>query len=298
MATDITLKYKRFESAVYDMLDNSATGPVAQLLTEYIAWQNAVNGYASNANQQLSVVKDHTSTSAPGTEIGFVLKAAGPNGDEASIWHYYSGSTTKRIAVVKTITDSGVFGDYGTPEPTQGGGYYDSSVAWRNSGYDCDFLIASCLTEGQEFFSVGFKVDPASDSYSDGWSVFKNTRGTWTLWTNDGSTHAIMSYYDDEIGTGFYTPSRNTTVATSASQAGYVSTGIYRLAFSPSTPPSTIQSFDADVYSVSCAHPMVYSWGSGLSGQYYYYDGIGDGTEAYGLVVHSYGMLLLIDNRV
>ena len=298
MATDITLRYKRYESAVYNMLDNSATGPVAELLNEFITWQNAVNGYTSNTNQQLSVVKDHTSTDAPGAEIGFILSAAGANGDEAFLWHYYTGTSSKRIAVVKDINDNGSNGDYGDPQPNNGGGHYDSSVSWRNSGYDADFLIASCLTEGQEFFSVGCKTDPVSESYSDGWTIFKNTMGTWTLWTNDGPGHAIMAYYDDEVGTGFYAPSRETAYATSAARPGTTNTGIYRLAFSPSTAPSTIQSFNEDVYSVTCAHPMVFQWGSGLSGQYFYYDGVGNGTEAYALLTHSYGMFIIIDNRV
>jgi hypothetical protein len=192
----VTLSYQTWASASYAWSNASADNPPMQINDLLQGWVTAVNANPSNADQQVSILKTPSSSTAAnyfGWVVGFIDDREIPGSTyKKTFYHrFYSSSTTNiNSTFSEGFTDNGTNGGYGA---SSGGNSADTSIAWYTSGYTAEFLVASETVDGEEFFAVGWKLNN-STSYSDSFVYFKDNNGNWASAFNDGGTW-ITSYF-------------------------------------------------------------------------------------------------------
>ena len=286
-----TIKWQRFEQAVYDWFDTSATGPIPQIESELDAWIASVNANPSNTGRQVNKIKGYADGS--GNYLGWVLQVGANNNTDNGYFGMWSASTTAlRGYIGRTYTDNASNGGYGTIT-TNPYGAQDSSIGYASSGQDADFLLIYDSTDGKEFFCLGKAMGTATGNM-DGFLIYKTTSGEWALGFNDSSTWYGISYFDDVVGTGWVHPKRTATQDSCGyrTMQSYMETRWCLMAVN-----GTIIDPLINHYAMPAASDYLFAGANGNTGTRYYWSHVGNGDEIYMLQAFYYGPRVLVDLR-
>jgi hypothetical protein len=292
-----TIKWQRWDSASYDWFGKTADDALPRLEEELDAWMTAVNGNASNVGRQ--VTKERGSADSTGGNYAALVMSCGANGNtEKGYLSYgcFNSTSSKRIYAGPTYADDTSNNGYGTIS----GGSSDTSVSWYTSGQEASWLLVYDVTDGQEYFSFGptFGAAP-SNTYQDGFFIFKGNDGEWSITSNDASSQHHVHYWDDAISTGWSNCSRSSDPDLSRLQGSY-SCGRYLL-YSNSVNQSNSTNAAEGSQFVFAANPDVYETTTNFffsyTGRRRVFSDLGDGNNVYMLTGYYYGPSFLIDLR-
>lgn len=288
-----TIKWQRWDSASYDWHAGTSAGAVGQIEAELDTWIAAVNGHTANTGRQITKMRGYADSTG-GNYAGIVLRYGANNNTEYAYSYYgTTGSTSARTWYAgPNYADDTSRGGYGTVS----GGVSDTSVSWRTSGYEADFLLIYDTTEGQEYFLMGPRFG-TSTSYMDGFLIVKSTEGEWLMSSGDGSTsRQSYHYFDDAVSTGWSAINRTAGGPSSVETAN---NAFFRYYEYPSTSGSP-SSFEGNI-SVVAANPSLLMPNSSSS---YYQTGtrrvitdVSANDDYYLLQSYYYGPAVLVDLR-
>ena len=289
-----TIKWQRWDSASYDWHSGTADGAVAQIEAELDAWIAAVNAHTANTGRQITKMRGYADSTG-GSYAGITLRY-GANSNTEYAYSYYGtrGSTSSRTWYIgPNFADDTSNGGYGTVS----GGASDSSISWRVSGYEADFLLIYDTTEGQEYFLMGPRFG-TSTSYMDGFAIMKSTTGEWMISSGDGSaTRYTYHYFNDSVSTGWSAINRT---ATGNGNAETRNNALCRYHENASTSGSPSSFFSSNI-SVAAASPDLLAVSS--SGAYYQtgtrrvITDISPNNDFYLLSSYYYGPVVIVDLR-
>lgn len=289
-----TIKWQRWDSASYNWFGTASTDALPSLEAELDAWITTVNGNASNVGR--SVTKERGYADSLEADRAGLVMSFGTNGNTSKGYYSYVTSSTsvKKLTSGGTYSDNTSNGGYGTV----GGGTYDSSVSWRTSGYEASWLIISDTTDGQEYFCFGPSFGGSSNTYEEGFFIFKGTDGEWSMTSNDGASQIHVHYWNDGIGTEWGPCNRGINSDTAAISGSNYYTR-YML-YAGTSWENSANPTDGRQY-VYAANPDVLNVSS--SGTYRetgyrrVLSDLGDGNNVYVLTGYYYGPSFLVDLR-
>lgn len=192
-----TSEVQRWSAAAVDWGANSTSTGISYALNQKLRdWIAVVNGNASNADKQLLLWKDETSSTSSSTQ-GMVMRVGFGSGVEDYFhWGVYGDNNTMRVRASRLWNDDGSNSGYGTLNT--GTDYYFSDTQSRslNGSRDVDLYIAYDTTEGKEFFVWGFSG--LSSQYEDANGIFKNTFGQWLVFSPDNTFNTLTYDVDND----------------------------------------------------------------------------------------------------
>ena len=255
------IKWQRWDSASYDWNGHTSTDPVAAIDDILDTWITAVNANASNVGRQVTKMRSYTDFS--GSYNGHVLRFGANSDTEYGYFRYGTrGSTSFSFYMGDSYTDDTSDGGYGVVGVTNGGSS-DLSIPARTSGQEGSFLLCYDTTDGAEFFTFGpYYPNNYTYQYSNGWMVFKTTKGEWAMTANDYTVRRCYTYHNDVISTGWGNLSRNTTQDQNVSYLN-TATGYFGRFTAYNSQSGTVTTTFGDYYSVVAANEaLLYSSGS------------------------------------
>jgi len=289
------IKWQRWDSSNYNWFGTAATDALPAMTEQLGLWIADVNGNESNVNRQLIIERDASSSTS--TNYAGLVISAGADGttDRGYMTYACFGSTSARRLYVGNAYDNGIGnGGYGIVSGLSS----DTSIAFRTSGHEANWLLIYDNEDGKEFFTFGPTFSSRSSGYEDGFTIFKRTTGEWCMVTGDGTSQYPVSYVNTSQFTGWTQPNRRNTSSNSRVDTRGVAIGRYTLL--PNTTAST-SVIDEDFFWVA-ANPNLMA----ASGTSTYYDtgdrvvltDLGDGTNVYLVTSYHYGPMVLMDLSV
>ena len=242
---------QRWSSAVYDLSDQTATGPMGQMDTVFKAWVSAVNAHASNSSKQITVLKDYTDSSGA-SYIGhvFSFESGGQTAYVRDTRRLTTSSNARSIYVIDNWTDDGSLDGYGSMSTSSTPNARINDLHTHEyTGVDADFYLAYDSTEGEEFFCWGQKTGTGINTQGTV-CIFKDQHGEWIIWVVFNSDETFVYGYDPDRGTwgggtGFgIDPTSTAALNVTSSRSGYAANNSSNLTSvtvaSPSFIPSSI----------------------------------------------------------
>lgn len=185
----VSVEYQNFTTLAYNWKSTDAANAPLQINSKLDAWVDAVNANGVNSSKQVTVLRDPLDST--GNRVGWVIRFA--DGTQPGFMLHFASNIASGNSTSGARAE--LFPISGWTDNTTNDGYggiagvvsSDTSIGWYISGVQAEFIIASSIDAGQEFFILGWNM-ANNASYRDSIAIFKDINGNWAVVGDDTGT--------------------------------------------------------------------------------------------------------------